>query len=190
MLDVQIEAWLEWMPLSSVIADFRDRSQYADAVQASIAAGVSILLATPRIQKPGESRVFRELAERQPRRPAGAEPGRLGVCRRNGMAAVADFSLNAANDLTVRWLFDRGARRVTPAYDLSRERLLSLAEIVPAERLEVVVHRHTPMFDCEYCLFCASYRKEAAAKTGGRPCDRHAIRLRDRKGRRARAACR
>jgi U32 family peptidase len=105
----------------------------------------------------------------------------LAFCRRAGVPAVADFSLNAVNDLSVEWLHSQDARRVTAAYDLSRERLLDLTTIVPAEWLEVVVHRHTPMFHSEYCMFCGLLSSGKTNADCGRPCERHKVRLRDRR---------
>jgi U32 family peptidase len=95
---------------------------------------------------------------------------------------VADFSLNAVNELTVRGLHDRGAMRVTAAYDLNRRRLLALAACVPPEWFEVVVHRHTPLFHSEYCLFCRQLSQGKDRRDCGRPCQRSQVRLRDRMG--------
>ncbi len=122
----QIEAALD-CGVSSVIADFQDLDRCGDAVRAAHAAQATILLATPRIHKPGETDVFELLAAHRPDGLLVRNLAGLGFCRRIGLAAVADFSLNAANELTVRWLHDQGARRVTAAYDLGRRQLLDLA---------------------------------------------------------------
>ena len=96
----QIEAALD-CGASSVIADFRESRRYGNAVRAAHLAGASILLATPRIHKPGESaRSF----ERWPKLKSPTvllvrNLAGLAFCRRKGLPAVADFSLNAANDL-------------------------------------------------------------------------------------------
>ena len=226
----QIDAALE-CGATSVIADFRESRRYGNAIRAAHLGGASILLASPRIHKPGEgtvpifvsgavpifvsakmglspsspprdSSIFDQLADETPDGILVRNLAALGDCRRKGLPAVADFALNAANDLSVEWLHGHGARRVTAAYDLNRDRLLALAAAVPPEWLEVVVHRHTPMFHSEYCMFCGmlssgdrpSFRLnknrtvscETASGTSkadcGRPCDRHAIRLRDRMG--------
>ena len=71
---------------------------------------------------------------------------------------------------------------MTAAYDLNRQRLLDLAAAVPPEWLEVVVHRHTPMFHSEYCLFCGCLSSGKNRPDCGRPCERHEVRLRDRLG--------
>ena len=92
-----------------MIADFQDLERCGEAVRAAHAAGATILLATPRIHKPGESDVFELLADMRPDGLLVRNLAGLGFCRRSGLPAVADFSLNAANDLTVRWLHDQGA---------------------------------------------------------------------------------
>ncbi len=205
----QIEAALS-CGITSVIADFQDLERCGDAVRAAHAAQATILLATPRIHKPGESicpplplgeghqnvspllsgegqgvrasTVFELLAAHRPDGLLVRNLAGLGFCRRSGLPAVADFSLNAANDLTVRWLHDQGAGRVTAAYDLGRRQLLDLAAAVPPEWLEVVVHRHTPLFHAEYCLFCRTLSQGSNRTECGRPCRRHTLRLRDRLG--------
>ncbi len=193
----QVQAALD-CGVTSVIADLRELRQCSGAVRAAHLGGASVLLATPRIHKPGEGTVpifasakmglspsadiLAQLAEAEPDGMLVRNLAGLAFCRGKGLPAVADFSLNAANDLTVEWLHAQGARRVTAAYDLSRERLLNLAAAVPPEWLEVVVHRHVPMFHSEYCLFCGALSLGTNRADCGRPCDRHAIRLRDRLG--------
>jgi U32 family peptidase len=95
---------------------------------------------------------------------------------------VADFSLNAANQWTVDYLRSRGARRVTVSYDLNRDQLLELAGAVPPEWLEVVIHQHMPMFHMEHCVFCAVLSPGTNKTNCGRPCDVHAVKMRDRIG--------
>jgi U32 family peptidase len=198
----QLEAALD-CGATSIIADFRDLQRYGNAVRTAHLGGASILLAQPRIHKPGEGTVpifvsakmglspsappsnfavFEHLAEQKPDGLLVRNLAGLAFCRRKGLPAVADFSLNAVNDLSVAWLHAQGARRVTAAYDLNRERLLDLTAAVPPEWLEVVVHRHTPMFHSEYCLFCGLLSSGKDRTNCGRPCERHEVRLRDRLG--------
>jgi putative protease len=95
---------------------------------------------------------------------------------------VADYSLNVANELTAACVLRMGAARVTASYDLNRDQLLTLAGHAPADRLEVVVHQHIPMFHMEHCVFCAMLSPGTNKTNCGRPCDRHEVRLRDRLG--------
>jgi putative protease len=168
--------------VACVMVDFQDIREFGLAVERAHAAGAKILLATPRIQKPGESGIFRSMARR------GAD----GVLVRNlagldffaaaGVSTVADFSLNAANELTVAELRRLGAARVTASYDLNREQLLDLVAATPPGWLEVVLHQHMPMFHMEHCVFCAVLSPGTNKTNCGRPCDTHLVRLRDRAG--------
>lgn len=170
------------LALAGVMVDFQDIRQYRQAVALAGAAGLEIFLATPRIQKPDEAGIFRALEK----------PGADGVLVRNlaglryfagrGVPTIADFSLNAANELTVAYLREQGARRVTASYDLNRDQLLDLVAAVPPAWLEVVVHQHVPMFHMEHCVFCAVLSPGTNKTNCGRPCDEHTVRLRDRIG--------
>jgi putative protease len=95
---------------------------------------------------------------------------------------VADFSLNAANELTAGLLKQAGALRITPSYDLNRDQLLDLVAAVPPDWLEPVIHQHMPMFHMEHCVFCAVLSPGTNKTNCGRPCDRHDVKLRDRVG--------
>ena len=177
----QVEAALA-CGASSVIVDFRDLGRIGDAVKLARAAGTLAVLAVPRIHKPGESGVLELFAGQKPDGILVRNLASLAFFRQIGLPIVSDFSLNAVNDLTVRWLHGQGAQRVTAAYDLDNRRLLELAAVVPPEWLEVVIYRHTPMFHSEYCLFCRVLSKGTNRGDCGRPCQRHDVRLRDRLG--------
>lgn len=168
--------------VSSVIADFEELSLHGEAVRTAHAAGTAIWLATPRIHKPGESAVFEQLAQERPDGVLARNLAALRFFRRAGLPMVADFSLNAVNDLSIEWLRSQGAMRVTAAHDLSARQLLDLATAVPPQSLEVVVHGHVPMFHTEYCLFCGLLSKGRNKVDCGHPCRCHSVRLRDRLG--------
>ena len=106
----------------------------------------------------------------------------LRFCREHGVPAVADYSLNAANELTVGYLRECGAERVTASYDLNRDQLLELVHAVPGRWLEVVIHQHMPLFHMEHCVFCAVLSPGTNKTNCGRPCDQHTVALRDRVG--------
>jgi len=166
----------------SVIADLRESGQHRDAVRSARAGGAAILLATPRVQKPGEIDALRPLADLQPDGILARNLGALGFFRDLGVPVVADFSLNAANELSVAWLLQQGAARVTACCELGRKRLVALAKAVAPGRLEVVIHHHLPMFHTEHCLFCAVLSPGTSRADCGRPCDRHGLWLRDHVG--------
>jgi len=166
----------------SIYVDFQDIREYRQAVELAHERCAEIWLATPRIQKADEMGIFQALAKH------GAD----GILIRNlaglrfyserGIRTLADFSLNAANDLTAHYLRERGAERVTASYDLNREQLMDLVSHVPPAWLEIVVHQHMPMFHMEHCVFCAVLSPGTNKTNCGRPCDTHQVKLRDRLG--------
>ncbi len=142
----------------------------------------SIYLATPRIEKPGEGNLFAYLAKQGADGVLVRNAGGLRFCSERGIPFVADFSLNAANSLSVELLMSRGAFRVTASYDLNVEQLLNLLDATPPSWLEVVIHQQIPMFHMEHCVFCAFLSPGTDATNCGRPCDHHDVKLRDRVG--------
>jgi len=177
----QLEAVLA-CGVRSVMVDFQDIRHYAAAVEAAHRSAATILLATPRIQKPGELGIFRVLKRHGADGILVRNLAGLGYYAGQGVPAVADFSLNATNELTAQWLIQRGAARVTASYDMNRDQLLEMAAAVPPEWLEVVIHQHMPMFHMEHCVFCAVLSPGRNKTDCGRPCDRHQVWLRDRIG--------
>jgi putative protease len=165
-----------------VLADFQDIRLYGQAVQASRAAGARIYLATPRVQKPGEQGIFRALSRRGADGILVRNLGGLAYFGAAGVPMLADYSLNAANDLTVHYLRRQGVQRVTASFDLNREQLLDLVAAVPRDWVDVVVHQHMPLFHMEHCVFCAVLSPGTNKTNCGRPCDRHLVQLRDRVG--------
>jgi putative protease len=166
----------------SVYVDFQDIREYREAVRIAREQQATIFLATPRIQKPDEMGIFHALAKHGADGVLVRNFGGLRFFRERGIPAIADFSLNTANDLTFDYLREQGAHRVTPSYDLNREQLLELVAAVPAGQLEVVVHQHMPMFHMEHCVFCAVLSPGTNKTNCGRPCDTHEVKLRDRIG--------
>ncbi len=166
----------------SVIAEYQDIAAYGDAVHTARQRHAEIFLATPRIQRPGETWVFRAIAEHKPDGALVRNAAALDFFRSQGLPVVADFSLNAANELTVQWLCEQGACRVTPCYDLSRSQLQDLVAAAPLAWLEVAIHLHVPMFHTQHCLFCAHLSAGSNSADCGRPCRPHVVRLEDRKG--------
>jgi putative protease len=162
--------------------DFADIRHYRQAVEMAHQQQATIFLATPRIQKPDEMGIFHYLARQGADGILVRNLAALRFFSQQPMPCVADFSLNAANELTVDFLHSQGAQRVTAAYDLNRDQLLDLIHAVPPAWLEVVVHQHMPMFHMEHCVFCAVLSPGTNKTNCGRPCDRHTVHLRDRLG--------
>ncbi len=178
---LQIEAAVE-AGVRTIYADYQDIKEYARAVSAARGAGARIYLATPRIEKPAEANLFRYLAKLEADGILVRNAGGVDFCAERSIPFVVDFSLNAANALTVELLKRRGAERATASYDLNAGQLLDLIDTVPADWLEVVIHQQIPMFHMEFCSFSAYLSNGKPHPECGRPCDRHEVRLRDRVG--------
>ncbi|MEZ6060361.1 MAG: DUF3656 domain-containing protein [Planctomycetaceae bacterium] len=168
--------------ISHVFADFADIREYREAVRAAHQAGAEILLATPRIQKPGEMGIFRTMLGHQPDGMLVRNLSGLTFFVEHRIPVVADFSLNATNERTVEWLIRKGAERVTASYDMNRDQLLELLNRVPCQWLEIVIHQHMPLFHMEHCVFCSVLSPGTNRHNCGRPCDVHRVELRDRIG--------
>ena len=168
----------------AIYLDFADIKGYRDAIARvrGLDPGASIFLATPRIQKPGEAPIYRFLAGQGADGLLVRNAGGIEFCGEKGVPFVADFSMNAANELTVAWLKAKGATRVAASYDLSFDQLDDLIAAVPPGWLEVVIHQHMPMFHMEHCVFCAFLSPGTDKTNCGRPCDSHEVKMRDRVG--------
>ena len=170
--------------IATIYADYQDIKQYAEAV-AAVRRGsgaAAIYLATPRIEKPGEANLFAYLAKQGADGMLVRNAGGMQFCSERGIPFVADFSLNAANPLTVELFKSRGAVRVTASYDLNVDQLIDLIDATPPSWLEVVIHQQIPMFHMEHCVYCAFLSPGTDATNCGRPCDHHDVKLRDRVG--------
>ncbi|MDR3621844.1 MAG: DUF3656 domain-containing protein [Paludisphaera borealis] len=177
----QVEAAVA-MGVSTIYADYQNIKEYPDAVAAARRGGATVYVATPRIEKPAEGNLFKYLGKVGADGVLVRNAGGLYYCAENDVPFVADFSLNAANPLTVELFHARGARRVTASYDLNVDQLFDLIAGVPTDWLEVVIHQQIPMFHMEHCVYCAFLSPGTDHTNCGRPCDHHDVKLRDRVG--------
>ena len=184
----------------TLYCEFENPKFYRDAVtrfrelqQSTPSAGSSIWVAPPRIFKPGEEWILKQV------RSCDAD----GYLVRNydHLAFFAndrkrgDFSLNVANPLTADYFLNHhGLERVTASYDLNVIQLESLLQSAPGAWFDLTIHQHMPMFHMEHCVFCAFLSTGKDYRDCGRPCDTHRVALRDRVGAelplRADAGCR
>jgi len=166
--------YLDFLALTGAGATFR-------ALKSEGAAFVG--LAPPRIRKPGEEKIDRYLEGLKPDALLVRSLGSLFEGTSSGLARVGDFSLNVSNQATARQVLARGVGSFTPSFDLDAAQLLALlADPALAERAEVVLHHPMPLFHMEHCVFAALLSEGKDHRDCGRPCDRHAIELRDRAG--------
>jgi putative protease len=179
----------------TMYCEFENPKRYRDAVVrfrelqalanhgafSSATAPATIWVAAPRIFKPGEEWILKQV------RSCEAD----GYLVRNydhleffkGDRRRGDFSLNVANPLTAEYLLSHhGLERVTASYDLNFVQLEALLQRTPAGWFDLTIHQHMPMFHMEHCVFCAFLSKGKDYRDCGRPCDTHTVALRDRVG--------
>jgi U32 family peptidase len=172
------------LDVNSIYADFQNVEEYTRIISLAQSAGKKIFLATTRIHQ-SESAASLEYLEKL--RPDGILARHLGAIEYfhcTGLPVIADYSLNAANDMAVETLLQHGANRVTAAFDLNQKTCADMltASVSMAPVLEVILHGHVPMFHTAYCLYCAAFSDQDAKPQCGQPCLTRKSRLRDRKG--------
>lgn len=173
--------------IRTIYCELEDLKKYPEAVRKTHEAcsctdsGRTIWLAPPRIAKPNEHWMLRQVQEANPD----------GFLLRNydhleffaGQPCVADFPFNIANALSAEYFVNRyQLRRVTASYDLNLTELVALLRSAPPVWFELVLHQYMPMFHMEHCVFCAFLSEGTDFTNCGRPCEKHEVRLRDRVG--------
>ena len=170
-----------------VYLDYEDPRRYKDAVarfRSEARSGAKIVLATPRILKPGEEGYLKLIERATPDGLLLRNHSSLGYFReKREFFRIGDFSLNVANPVTARMLME-GANldRLTVSYDLNISQVLALLQQAPASWFELTIHQHMPMFHMEHCAFCVFLSEGTSYKDCGRPCESHEVYLRDRVG--------
>ncbi len=179
----QVDAVLG-LGVGEVYLDFMELVGLGEAVKRCREKGARVVIATMRVQKPGEEpfdKRFEKLA------PDGILARHLGALhhyrgRGEAFALHGDFSLNATNVLTGRTLLSLGLSTLTPSYDLNVSQIEEMAAGLPATRLEVTLHQHLPLYHTEYCLYSHNLSEGKNWRDCGRPCEEHRVGLRDGKG--------
>jgi len=172
----------------TVYCEFENPKHYRDTVRrfralqaGDGAAGSSIWVAPPRIFKPGEEWILKQV------RSCDAD----GYLVRNydhlrffaGERRRGDFSLNVANPWAAEFFVRQcGLERVTASYDLNVGQLEALLRAAPGSWFEITIHQRMPLFHMEHCVFCAFLTDGHDYRDCGRPCDTRRVELRDRVG--------
>jgi putative protease len=137
-------------------------------------------VAPPRVRKPGEEKINRYIEELA---PDAVLVRSLGALREPSRARkIGDFSLNVTNRLSAAEVLRHGLSRFTPSFDLDATQLDALLAGELGRFAEVVVHHPMPLFHMEHCVIAALLSDGKDHKTCGRPCEKHAVSLRDRAG--------
>jgi putative protease len=173
--------------LNLVHCDFEDVRQFRDAVTKCRDAGVAIALATPRIVKPSEEGLLRQVANCLPDAVLVRNLAALTYFQevrrmQPALRLIGDYSLNVANEITAALFAEQGVTRMVPSYDLNMTQLEKMLGRIDPGLFEVVLHQHIPMFHMEHCVFSHVLSNGRDAHECGRPCDRHGVELRDHTG--------
>ncbi len=170
-----------------VYLDFLELTGTGVALRSLRTSGVSYIgVAPPRVRKPGEEKIDKYLYDLEPDaflvRSLGTLQALSDEGRTFGGETIGDFSLNLVNRLSATEALLRGLSAFVPSFDLNSAQLLELLNGELGPYAEVVVHHPMPLFHMEHCVFAALLSNGSDHRTCGRPCDRHAVSLRDRAG--------
>jgi putative protease len=183
--DDQLEAALA-LGAAEVELDWMELVGLGHAVTRARAAGARVVLATVRVQKPGEDKIDARLARLQPDavlvRSWGSLASFAALPAADRPRLHGDFSLNVTNGITAAWALGRGLDTVTAAHDLDAAQLAALIAASPPGRVAVTGHHHMPTFHTEHCVYAHLLSNGRDYRTCGRPCEQHAVSLRDRVG--------
>lgn len=166
------EVELDWMELVGL----------GKAVRRARAAGARVVVATPRVHKPGEDKIAAHLLRLEPDAVLVRSWAALVQLAGAGPALHGDFSLNVTNSITAGFVLAQGLTTATVAHDLDHAQLAALLAAAPRGRLAVTVHHHIPTFHTEHCVYAHLLSAGADFRTCGRPCERHQVSLADRTG--------
>lgn len=186
----QVDAALQLDGIDEILVDFLEVHGLKQACEAVRLASRRLIVAAPRIFRPGEDRLLLYLKRLDADGILVRSAGLLQQLLRARASPVdppippihADFSLNAANVPAAQQLFDVGVERLTPTHDLDARQLAALARALPPDRrdrIEVVAHQHLPIFHTEHCVFARFLSDGNSYRDCGRPCERHRLHLRD-----------
>ncbi len=177
----QLAAAIDLRP-DSITLDYLDLYGLRPSVQQVKAAGLAVRVASPRILKPGESRIANFLASLECPLLIRST-GLLHQLQGHSQPLIGDFSLNTANTLTARNYLDLGLHRLTPTHDLNAAQVADLARTLGASRVEAILYQHLPVFHTEHCVFCRFLSNGTTHRDCGRPCEHHRLAVRDQQGR-------
>jgi len=174
--------------IRTLYCDFENPKRYRDAVtrfrELQAATGskdASIWVAPPRVFKPGEEWILEQVRSSEPDGFLARNHDHLRCYA--GARLRGDFSLNVANQLAAEYyISEYKLERVTASYDLNVAQFEALLAAGPADRLDITLHQHMPLFHMEHCVFCAFMSDGKDYRDCGRPCEKHRVELRDRIG--------
>jgi len=179
--DAQLDAVLD-AGAREVELDWMELVGLGRAVERARRRGARVIVATVRVQKPGEQRIDQHLAKLEPDGILVRSWGSLAYLKDLGIPLHGDFSLNVTNSITAGWVLGTGLVTIAAAHDLDRDQLVALLAASPSGRIAVAIHHHIPTFHTEHCVYAHLLSNGRDFRTCGRPCEQHQVALRDRVG--------
>jgi U32 family peptidase len=179
----QVDTWLK-SDLSDpdsgfVILDFEFGKNYAESLSALKTRGHRVLLATTRILKPAEYYNLNTLMRLEPDGFLVRNLGALHYLKKSEKILWGDFSLNAANSLSVDYLLSKGLSGLNLSYDLNESQILEVLKNSDSSRLEVNLFHSLPEFHMEHCVFAAFLSSGTSFKDCGKVCEKHTVKIQD-----------
>ncbi|MCZ2200918.1 MAG: U32 family peptidase [Cylindrospermopsis raciborskii PAMP2012] len=169
--------------IHTIYCELENPNNYKQAVQIVRNSGkkVKIFVAPPRITKPGENWILKQVKDSQADGYLIRNYDQLEYFADEN--CIGDFSLNIANQLTADYLqTEFNLQRLTASYDLNIHQLEDLITSYPTHFLEVTIHQRIPMFHLEHCVFCAFLSEGTDYTNCGRPCEKYDVKMKDRVG--------
>lgn len=180
----QLDAAIETRP-DSITLDYLELYGLRPSVEKIVTANIVARAASPRILKPSEQNVIKFLTSLDCEILVRSGGLLLDLLKTDfdRDQLIGDFSLNAANHLSLDTFRQMGLTRITPTYDLNAQQIRELAETGDASGLEVIAYSHLPVFHTEHCVFCRFLSDGTDHTNCGHPCETHRIAVRDQQGR-------
>ena len=180
----QLDAAIACKP-ASITLDYLELYGLRPSVEKVTAANIVARVASPRVLKPSEQNIIRfllsldcEILVR-----SGGLLRDLLLEDIDPLRLIGDFSLNAANRLSVETYREMGLSRITASYDLNRQQIAELAQSADPSGMEVIAYSHLPVFHMEHCVFCRFLSSGTDNTNCGHPCESHRIAIKDAQGR-------
>ncbi len=179
----QLQAVIE-LGFKEVELDWMDFMGLGKAVNMAREAGMKVVIATVRVQKPGEEGYDQRIAKLAPDGVLIRHWGALMHFSKLDQKPIlhGDFSLNLSNHLSAQFVLAHGLQSITVAHDLDKIQLNQMLNHLDPQRIAVTIHHHISTFHTEHCVYSHLLSHGKDYRSCGRPCESHKVGLKDHKG--------
>jgi len=125
------------------------KSQLRDLSELNKGKTDRIIPILPRIRKPGDSFLYREIASESFSTLMIASWADLEWGINRGLNILADYSLNVFNRYTLRYLYDQGVSRVCLSPELNFSQLQTFGD---CDKVELLVHGELIIMQSQFCM--------------------------------------